>query len=185
MIVCILICDWVILSKTVNAESKRRMIIMKKKTITIFLMVCLIMAFNVSGVFAEEEVSETENEVVTRAVPQATSRTVTDKYGNKYKVSGLSSISGKRANVQTEFKVTYYKAGKKDPVNAYTKTLTGTGRVWFHGAASDNQFTKNKSMTGARGTYTAYDSYDFLIKSLHSTHKFYCQGASTSFYTQM
>ncbi|BDF06942.1 hypothetical protein CE91St49_03830 [Emergencia timonensis] len=63
--------------------------------------------------------------------------------------------------------------------------MTEVERVRFAGAASDNQFTKSANKTGASGTFTASDSYGFYIKTLHSTHKFSCEGGSGSFYTQM
>lgn len=156
---------------------------MKKKLKKVLVGVCVFVLLATSFSFAADEQSA-ENMVEPR-INQATSQTVTDSHGNKYKVSGLSSIVGKKAEVHTEFQVTFYKGGKKAPVDAYTKKLTGVGRVWFYGAASDNQFTKSANRTGATGSFVASDSYDFLIKTLHSTHKFTCEGGSGSFYTQM
>ena len=94
---------------------------MKKKTIAMLLIACMIMTLNLSTAFASESREEQQSDISTMTVPQTVSKTVTDKYGNKYKVAGLSSISGKRANVRTEFKTTFYKGGKKAPVDAYAK----------------------------------------------------------------
>ena len=170
-------------AKGIQEINERRTLPMKK-TIIMILATCLILTFNVGVAFAEDDVSATGNESLI-TVPQVTSKTVTDKHGNKYKIAGISSIEGKTAKVITDFEITVYKGGKKAQVDAYKKTIVGTGRVWFHGNASDNQFTKSKSMTRGKGTYTASDSYDFLIKSLHSTHKFSCEDGVVSFYTQM
>lgn len=157
---------------------------MKKKTIAMLLIACMIMTLNLSTVFASESREEEQNDAVTMTVPEAVSKTVKDKYGNKYKVGGVSSVTGKTANVITDYKTTYYVGGKKGTVDAYKKTLTGTGKVWFYGAASNNSFTQSKTLTGGSGSFTATDSYDFTIKSEHSTHQFSCEGGSTSFYTQ-
>lgn len=138
---------------------------------------------NTLAVFATDE--QAVEQIESTALSPSASKTVTDSHGNKYKVSGLSSIVGKRADVHTEYEVTFYKGGIKSTVNNYKKKLTGTGRVWFYGAASDNQFTKSATKTGAANSFIASASYDFLIKTLHSTHKFSCEGASTSFYTEM
>lgn len=156
---------------------------MKKKLKKALVGVCVFVLLATSFSFAAEE--QSVESTAKAGVPQVASKTVTDSHGNKYKVTGLSSIVGKRAEVHTEFSVTYYVGGKKPPVNAYTKKLTGVGRVWFTGAASDNQFTKSANRTGATGSFIASDSYDFYIKTLHSTHKFSCEGGSGSFYTQM
>lgn len=149
------------------------------------MVVFLFMFLTCGFVLALEDRFSAEEDTSSIALPQVASKTVTADHGNKYKVTGMSSIVGKTAEVHTEFKVTYYKGGKKDPVNNYTKKLTETGRVWFSGAAGDNQFTKSKSLTGASGKFIAPDSYDFIIRTMHSTHKFSCQGGSISFYTEM
>ena len=157
---------------------------MKKKLKRVFALVCAFTLVATSFSFAAEE--QSAEDMVQAGVPQVTSKTVTDDHGNKYKVTGMSSIVGKKGETYTEFKTTLYKDGKKAPVDAYTKKLTALGRVWFSGAASDNQYGDSpKNMTGATGTLKRYDSYDFYIKTLHSTHKFSCEGGSTSFYTQM
>ena len=156
---------------------------MRRKLKKFFACVCAFTLLATSFSFAAED--QTIENAVSASLPQATSKTVTDSHGNKYTVSGLSSIVGKKAETHTEFKVSYYFGGKKAPVDAYTKKLTGVGRVWFYGSASDNQFSKSANKTGASGSLIATDTYDFLVKSLNSTHKFSCEGGSVSFYTEM
>ena len=153
-----------------------------KKFVSMLLVLAMVLGMSTAAFAAEDQIMEN---AASSALPQTTSKTVTDSHGNKYKVSGLSSIVGKKAEVHTEFKVSYYFGGKKNLVDDYTKKLTGVGRVWFYGSASDNQFTKSVNKTGASGSLIATDTYDFLVKSLNSTHKFSCEGGSVSFYTEM
>lgn len=156
---------------------------MKKKWRKVFAGVCVVTLLATSFSFAAEE--QVVEDVARAGVPQSASKTITDSHGNKYKVSGLSSIVGKKAEVHTDFKVTYYHGGEKEPVHKYKKNLTGVGRVWFYGAASDNQFTESATKTGESGSFVVSKTYDFLIKNLHSTHKGSCEGGSVSFYTEM
>ena len=154
---------------------------MRRKLKKFFACVCAFTLLATSFSFAAED--QTIENAVSASLPQATSKTVTDSHGNKYTVSGFYSWKKSRNSYRIQSILLLWR--EKAPVDAYTKKLTGVGRVWFYGSASDNQFTKSANKTGASGSLIATDTYDFLVKSLNSTHKFSCEGGSVSFYTEM
>ena len=108
------------------------------------------------------------------------SGTVTDNYGNRYYVLGLSSRSGKTATVQTQFEVTYYYGGTAEDVarvNGYTKTLTARGDVSLSGGGA-NSFGGTVSRTGANNSYKPSQTFIYNVTLVTGTHNFSCQGAS-------
>ena len=159
---------------------------MKKKWMKVMAMACALMLCMTGFAFAANDADYANNpEEITPASSggDMVSKTITDKHGNKYKVMGYSAILAKKASSYTAFDTTYYYGGKKAPVDAYTKTLTGTGTVTFSGSATGNSYTKTAKMTGASGNFTPSDTYDFYVKTVNSVHEISCQGGSGSTYS--
>ena len=105
---------------------------------------------------------------------------VKDDDGNKYRVYGNCTISGKSATVTTSFKIKLYKNGTDD-ADDLSKKLTVRGAMTFSNSAQNIGDVKYKTVTGSSGYYSyTYDGFVYNVDSVSGTHKFSCNGGSGS-----
>lgn len=81
--------------------------------------------------------------------------------------------------------MTYYYGGTtedKKEVNSYKKKLTAKATVSLSGGGS-NTLGGTENKTGASNGYSANETYLYSVKGIVGTHKFSCNGGTTSFTT--
>lgn len=153
-----------------------------KKVVNYFLVICFVI-----NVFFPLTVRATSNEVTPYgdSPSVAITKKVTDGDGNRYSITGRTTRTGKKATVYTAFNVTYYYGGTttdKTKVNNYKKKLTAKATVSLSGGGSNTLGGEDKK-TGASNGYSANETYLYSVKGIVGTHKFSCNGGTTSFTT--
>lgn len=153
-----------------------------KRIINFALTFCLVagLLFPLNARAASEEI-----ELYGDSPSVSITKKVTDSDGNRYDVTGRTTRTGKQATVSTFFNVRYYYGGTEEDkaeVNGYKKNLTARAQVSLSGGGA-NTLGGTSAKTGASNGYSANKTYLYSVTGLVGTHKFSCNGGSTSFTT--
>lgn len=120
-----------------------------------------------------------ETKGVARASTTATG-TATDSAGNKFKLTGIGTMSGKSITVTTSFSTSLYKDGTKS-ADSLKKTLTAKGSASFSNSATFTGATKTGTLTGGSGSISkTYSGLAYNAKTVTGQHGLSCNGGSTS-----
>jgi hypothetical protein len=160
-----------------------------KRIISILLTLALIlgMSFSLSEDVAAKELISEEQELDENSIqPRGYySVTVTDNGNNRYSVYGNTSRAGVNASVSTGFSVTYYYGGTaadQTRVNNYQKSLHASAKVGLAGGG-ENTLGGTAARAGASNSYSPGQSYLYTVLLVVGSHRFSCNGGSTSFPT--
>lgn len=120
-----------------------------------------------------------EKSVVQRTSTSASS-TAKDQAGNKYKMTGIGTMSGKSITVTTSYTTTLYKNGTHS-ADSLKKTLSVRGSATFSNSASYVGSTVTGTRTGGSGSLSkTYSNLAYDAKSVTGEHSLSCNGGSTS-----
>lgn len=140
-----------------------------KKLLSLILVVVMMTTMTVPC-FAAEGNGE---EIAPYATAMRTN--VPDGFGNYYRITGTSTISGYTGIVKTTYYATDLKGGTVQNLSGIKMTVAASAIVYFPGLSEPdpNYLKASQWFVGERGnTVSGAYSYDVLIQSIIATHTF-------------
>ena len=129
--------------------------------------------------FSAQAASADESKMTPRYSTTATG-TATDNAGNKFKMTGIGTMSGKSITITTSFSTSLYKDGTTS-ADSKEKYLTVKGSATFSNSAKYQGVQVGTYKKGGSGSYShTYSGLAYNAKTVTGEHGLSCNGGSTS-----